>query len=643
VPPSDHNHLDDLQSSLYARTAPDVRTRRKLRSTEDTSTVRKEWERPPEVFEDPKLTARYEDHSMSFLSKLLIASIIFCIAALGIGAYLFLNGSNLISADNIAINVNGPVSIPGGAPVSFDVTVVNNNNVDLQTADMSVDYPDGAADPTNPAVALKNTRLLLGDIASHASVTRTVSAVIFGEENIQKEVTITVTYSIKGSSSVFTKTKAYDVLINSSPMNMTVSSFTKITSGQNFDLKVDLKSNSPQVLRNVMLKAAYPPGYSFVSSTLAPLSDNSTWHIGDMPPGSDRIITIHGKLSGEDTDVRAFHFMVGTQSSTDARNIGTQFMTAEQDVTIEKPFISLNIAVDGDAAPVHVGQFGQIEHVTITWFNNLPTAVSNVQIDALLAGSAYVKTAVTPSNGYFRSASDDIQWNQQTDPELASVAPGASGKVDFTIMPTDTGTPNNPVVNPSFNVTANVMGDRSQETNVPESLSSAISQTVNVSSSVTLSGRLIRSASPFINTGAMPPKAEQATTYTVDWTLDNTANQVNGGVVVATLPAYVKWQNAVSPSTENVTYDKNSGAITWNVGAVGTYTANTSKRREVFFQIEFDPSITQVGTAPNLISRATFTGVDSFTQAQLTSTQDPLTSRYSTDPAYKEGDEVVGR
>ena len=644
VPPEDKNRLDELQNSLYARTAPDVRTRRKLRYAEDTSDVKKEWDRKPEVFEDPKLTARYENHSMSFLTKLLIASILFCIAALGIGIYLFLNGSNLISADNIAINITGPVSIPGGSPVSFDITVANNNTIDLQTVDMSVDYPDGTANPANPAQALKNTRELLGNIPSKSSVTKTVSAVIFGEENLQKEVTVTVTYSVKGSSSVFTKAKTYDVLINSSPMNMTVNSFDKITSGQEFDLKVDLKSNSQQTLRSVLLKAAYPPGFSFISSSLAPQPDNATWRVGDMPPGADRVVTIHGKLTGEDTDIRAFHFNVGTQSSTDAKSIGTQFMTSEQDVTIEKPFISLAIAVDGDGgSQPHVGQFGQVENVTITWFNNLPTAVSNVQIDALLTGTAYSKTTVTPNNGYFRSGSDDILWNQQTDPELASVAPGASGKVTFSIMPTDTGTPANLTVNPSFTLTANVTGDRNQETNVPESLASAVSKTVNIASTVNLSGRLIRNYGPFQNTGNMPPRAEQPTTYTVDWTVDNTANVVNNGQVTATLPAYVKWLGATSPSTANITYDKNSGLVTWNVGTVPTYTANSSTRKEVFFQIEFDPSITQVGSVPTLINQATFTGMDSFTNTSLTSTQDFLTTRYSTDPGYKDGDEIVGR
>ena len=50
-----------------------------------------------------RLNDEYEDHSMSFFTKLLIGSAIFCVIAVGLGLYLFLNGANLISGNNINI------------------------------------------------------------------------------------------------------------------------------------------------------------------------------------------------------------------------------------------------------------------------------------------------------------------------------------------------------------------------------------------------------------------------------------------------------------------------------------------------------------------------------------------------------------
>ncbi len=646
MPPNDEkNRIEELKKSLYSRNAPDVRTRRKLRFTPTESTVRTDWNDPnadPNEQPAPVLNKQYEDHSMSFFTKLLIASFIFCIAAVGIGAYLFFNGANLISGDNIDITISGPVSIPGGAPVSFDIQVVNKNNVDLDSADLAVDFPAGTTNPIDSTQELKTFRELLGDIEAGGSAQKTVSAIMFGEENLQKQINVSVTYKVKGSTNLFTKKTSYDVLINSSPILLTASSFKEITSGQEFDMKVSLKSNSQEVLKNVLLKGVYPFGFTYISSSIKPLSDNTTWKIGDIPPGAERTITIRGRVQGEDSDTRIFHFTAGAQSSTDPKSIGTQYMAVDQSMTIQKPFISLGISIDNNESPGdYVGQFGQNQRVTISWFNNLTTTVSNMTLTAKLSGSAYDKTAVQPDQGYFNSANNEIVWNQQTTDKFASVGAGQSGTVSFSIIPKDRSTAESPVVNPIVVVTAGVTGNRTQESNVPVSLSSAISKTTRVSSNVALTGRVVRTVGPFTNTGPVPPKVEQPTTYTIVWTVDNTSSAVGSARVTATLPPYIKWLNETSPTSEAITYDQNSGLVTWEIGNLSTYTVSSSRRREVNFHVSFQPSVNQADQSPTLLNQATLTAVDNFTGAQLQSQQDYLTTRFSTDPEYKEGQATV--
>ncbi len=641
-PQDDNNRIEELNKSLYSRSAPDVRTRRKLRFSETKEEMRPGWEEAPEERPAPHLNDEYEDRHMSFFTKLLIGSAIFCVIAVGIGAYLFFNGSNLISGNNISIAINGPVSISGGEPVSFTVKVTNNNNIDLQLVDMSVVFPAGATDPNDPTKTLTSYDQLLGDMPAGWATSTSVSAIIFGEENTQKEITVTLTYKVKGSSAIFTKEQAYDVLINSSPISATISSLSSVTSGQAFDMTVNMKSNSQQTLKNIVMKAQYPFGYTFLSANLPPLSDKATWKVGDIPPGGERSIVIHGKLDGSDTDVRAFHFSVGAQSSGNAAVIGTEYALIEQDLSIEKPFVSLGLGIDNDdGTGDHVGQFGSPVRVVISWFNNLPVAVANVVITADLSGSAYDKTKVQPDAGYFNSAKNEIVWNQQTNPELASIAGGANGTVSFTIIPSNPTTLSTPVVNPIISISAGVSGDRTQESGVSGSLSAAISRTIKVASSASLSGRIVRSTGPFTNTGFIPPKAEQKTTYTVVWTIGNTSSTIDNAQVTATLPPYVTWLGNVSPSSEDVSYDQNSGTVTWNAGTISAYPSSQSQRREVDFQISFQPSVSQINTAPTLVNQASLSATDDFTGTSLQSLQDYLTSSFSTDPTYKGGDETV--
>ena len=641
MPPSDdHNRIEDLKQSLYSRNAPDVRTRRKLRFSERSSDVQNAWKEPEQRDEPVVLSASYEDHSMSFFTKLLIGSVVFCVIAVGIGAYIFLNGSNFISADNISIDMNGPVSVAAGTPVSIDITVTNKNSVALTGADLEADFPAGTTDPANPGASLTTYRQLLGDIAPGASVTETVKAVIFGEENLQKEIAATVTYGVKGSTAVFTKTQSYDVLINSSSATLAVSAYQQIVSGQPFDMTVDFKSNSASVLKGIVVKATYPFGYAFVSSSIAPQPDKATWELGDIPPGGSRSIVIHGTLSGEDSDVRAFHFSAGAAGGT-ASTIGTLYAETEQDIAIQKPFISATVSVNGDNASTDfVAQFGHPLQVQVKWQNNVPETLSNVVITAHLSGTAYDPTQVDANGGYFRSSTNDIVWSQQTNPELATVAAGAAGTLTFAVTPSQASATGVQAVDPQIIAAVGVSADRTQESGSPTETAS-VTRNIDISSDVSLTGRVVRAAGPFASSGPIPPQVDQKTTYTIVWTVDNTSSAVGNAQVTATLPPYVSWVGQTSPSSEDITYDQPSGTVIWNIGNVSTYTYGTSNRREADFQVSLLPSVDQVGQAPILINQAALTATDNFTNAALTDTQGYLTTSYSTDPSYKEGDETV--
>jgi len=646
VQPDDNSRIDNLNDSLYSRTTPDIRTRRKLRFGNTETTIKSDWEHPklPKETETEIVTENQppKKHTMSFFTKLLIASFVFCLIAVGVGAYIFLNGGNMISANNLDITIDGPISIPGGTPVSFDITVKNNNNIDLKLVDLSLDFPPGTSDPNDSSKEMSSYVEMIGDIPAGGSAKKTVRAIIFGEENTEKQIMANVTYQVKGSSSSFTKEKEYTLLVNSSPVLLTVSSFKEITSGQEFDIKVEIKSNSEEVLKNVLVGTTYPFGFTFLSADVKPLPDNATWRIGDIPPQGKKVINIHGKLQGEDTDTRVFRFAVGAQSSRNPNALGTEYMSASQEISIQKPFVTVGLAIDNDNNSGDAfGEFNKPVQVKVSWFNNLPSTVTDAEIAVKLSGTSYDKTLVQANGGYFRSATDEIIWNQQTTKQLASIGAGESGEVTFTVIPRDLGSKSKPITNPVVNLSASIAGKRTQETGVSSALKAITSRTVRISTGVTLSGRVVRTVGPIANTGPIPPKAENQTTYTVVWSVDNTVNTVKNAKVTATIPPYVKWTGKISPETEDITIDKDSGLITWNVGNVGTYTAGSSLRKEVYFQLSIEPSVNQIGTAPNLINEANLTAIDSFTNIGVKAAQSYLTTRFSTDSSYREGNESV--
>ena len=646
--PEDKSKIEELKKSLYSRGAPDIRVKRRLHfSPQEIGDIKTDWEHPKEgngeADEVISLNKRYEDHSMSFFTKLLIGSFLFFMSALGIGAYLVFNGSNIISANNIDITVNGPITVAGGDPISLEVQVSNKNNIKLETVDMVVNFPVGTIDSVDISKELKEYRELVGDISPGGVGQKTIKAIMYGEENSKKEIIINISYRVAGSNAIFKKQKTYEILISSSPLSLLLSSFKEVTSGQEFEFEVNLSSNSEEIIGNLVLKASYPFGFTFLSSDIKPSNGNTFWKIGDIPPKGKKTIKIKGRLEGQDDEIRAFTFTAGRGGTKNDDAIGTEYISARQEISIRKPFITTQISFEDDNNQgVYVGLFNNAIKAEISWFNNLPVSVIDGEVHIKLSGTAFDKVSVSPGDGYYKSADNEIVWNKMTTSGLGSIGAGENGSVSFSFIPRNLSSTLRPVTNPNILIEVNVQGKRISESNVPESIDSSVKRLIKISSELSLTSSIVRSIGPFENSGFVPPRAEKPTTYTVVWTINNTSNTVTGAEVRALLPPYVKWVGKTNPVGEDIAYNSNTGEVVWRAGNVSTYTtSNNSRVRQAIFQISFEPSVAQIGQVPILVQDTTLSGYDDFTEESLTSTADALTTRFNTDPAFKDRDDAV--
>jgi hypothetical protein len=644
--PEDRSKIDELKKTLYSRNAPEVRQKRRLHFTQNAPVdVPTDWEHPAEALaEEATLNKKYKSSSGSFFNKFFIASLIFFVLAMGIGAFLIYSGDNIISANNIDLIVNGPITVAGGDPLTFDVQVANKNNVTLQSVDLTVDFPAGTVDAGDTSKEYKQYHELLDDIAPGGVAQKRVSAILFGEENTKKLITLNISYRVAGSNAVFQKQKTYEVLISSSPLSLSIDSFKEVTAGQDFTFNITLTSNSSDVIKNLLLRAVYPFGFTLTSTDVKAEGNQSVWKIGDIPSKGKKVITFHGQLDGQDGEARTFRFSVGTQSLKTPGTIATEYIATTQEVSIQKPFISTAITFDSDSSTgEYIGTFDTPVRATISWFNNLPSPVIDGELHVKLSGNAFDKISVTPGEGYYKSADNEIVWNKITTASLTNIGPGGSGSVNFTFVPRNFSTPTKTVSSPGVSLDVNVLGKRISESNVPESITSSANRSIKISSQLNLASNVMRSSGPFGNTGPIPPQAEKQTTYTVVWTVDNTVNTVTGAEVRALLPPYVKWLGKVDPSGEDLTYNSNTGQIVWRVGNVDAFTVSTNHRRMVSFQVALEPSVAQVGQVPVLVQDTSLTGTDDFTGATLTATKDALTTNFTTDPMFHNGDGVVAK
>lgn len=635
------SQIDELNKKLYWRGSPDIRTKRRFRFSDEDAQVSTDWEHPKEEVENIQLNKEYKNKTMSFSTKFLIFSIIVFILAVAAGLYIIFNGANLISATNIDININAPLSVAGGEPISFDIQVVNRNNIKLETVDLVVDYPIGSVDAIDTTKELKNFREMLQDISPGGIEKKSLQAVVYGEENSKKQIKVTIEYRVKGSTSVFQKERTFDFIISSSPLTLSINSYKEVNAGQEYEMELAMNSNSKEIIKNVLIRGIYPFGYSFISSDPAPFSGNYLWNIGDIPPNSKKVIKIKGKLDAQNDEKRTFRFIAGAQSPEDNKKIATEYISASQEISISKPFINVGVALDGDSESVeYVGNFNTPIKVDVSYFNNLSVPIIDGEIHATFSGNAFDKYYVSPGDGLYKSENKEIVWNSINSNQLKTIPAGGSGRVDFTITPRNNGSSINYMVNPDITMNISVKGNRNSENNVPESIVSTAKRHIKVATNVFLAGQVVRSSGPFDNLGPIPPKAENTTTYNIVLSVDNTTSSVSDAKVVATLPAYVHWLDRISPMNEDIKYNPVNGQLTWNIGSLGTNTLN-GFRRQVIFQISVVPSVAQIGQVLDLVNGSTLTALDDFTNQTVSSNLNSLTTRYSTDPVFKDGDERV--
>jgi hypothetical protein len=364
--------IEELKKHLDSRSfsQPDENIRRPTGI--NVNDIRDDWseEDKKNLVENPTLENQMAKKQRNFLKKFLVGSVAFFILALAIASFVLFGGGNIISSDNVEVSVSGPVEVSGGERLSLDIIVFNDNNTALELADLIVEYPDGTRSPNNLSLELPRERFPLGNIGSGDKFEQEINAVLFGEEGSKEKIKLTVEYRVSGSNAIFFKEKEYEIEISSSPVSFSIESLTEVNSGKEISLDVTLKSNSNNLIEDLMFIAEYPFGFTFKESVPRTSYEQNIWKIGDLSPGEEKKIEITGVLEGQDNEERIFRFFSGLQSEDDEQELKTAFVSSTQLIFIKKPFLSLDIVVDGSTSNNYSTPVGEIVNVDILWKNN---------------------------------------------------------------------------------------------------------------------------------------------------------------------------------------------------------------------------------------------------------------------------------
>ena len=552
-----------------------------------------------------------------------IAAFLFFVVSAGIAGYVFFVGGNSVSIEKITVDILGPKTVAGGDVVPLSLTITNRNSVAIENVVVEIDFPNGTRDASDVMKAYPRYIENLGQLAPGASVTRSIKAVVFGGAGQALDLPISLYYGTSGSNSTFIKNSSYTFTISTTPLSVSVDSLTETVSGQPITFTLVVSSNATIPLENVVLTGTFPFGFQVTSSS-RPLG-NSSFLLGTLAPGARTKIMLTGTLTGQDNEQRVFHFTVGTAKSAQDQELAVTYMTQDMAVTIAAPFINTVLTLNGDTSPSVVLAPNAPQNVSLSYTNMLSTSVTDAIVAVRVSGTAIDYDSIQTTNGFYNSTNHSIVFSKDTDPSLALLAPDASGIGTFTFrtLPADA-----LISTPTVVFTTSVSGTRIGQANVPGQVSASATKTTKVATSVVLTVSSLHSSGPLKNTGPIPPRVDQTTTYTIIWNVQNKGSGVAGGIVSAVLPNYVSYTD-VTAGAGTFSYNEASHTVSWNTGDLAQGAGVQGA-----FQVSLTPSISQRGSATSLTRGVSFSGYDRFAGIQVSASADSVTIETKGDPGY---------
>jgi len=571
----------------------------------------------PSLQKSPDLSGPSLPQAIHFFSPrqkkiLIIASVIFLIIIIfgGIGFYFWLTS---FKKSRVDFDISGPTQVTSGELKAYQISYWNNTNQVLQNASLAVHYPQEAMVPGGKSIQ----NIDLGNIGIGGGGKQELSLAFVGSDKSIQKLQATLSYKPQNTTSTFENEAVKEVAITGSALNIDFKAPEMVLPNIKNNYVIHYKNSTDKVFRSVSIEAVYPKNFNFVSSDKTPAKSNNVWNLGDLNPKEEGDINVVGILRNSDSAI--FDLSIGTYEN----NKFFKFSGSRAEVNLSAPPLDLDMSVNNeDSITVNPGDFLQFK---ISYKNNTSISLADVILKTKLDGLMYDFSSIKTS-GFYNGTDNTITWNAGNTAEFRNLESGAAGEVEFQINVKSR------YVIRTFrdkNLSLQVLATMETLTVPPSlavkslSVSNDLSIKVNTKSELKTKGYYYDSV--IKNSGPLPPKVNQTTTYTIHWQVTNYSNDLDKVIVKSVLPEGVSWLNKkAGAGAATIEYNDRTNELTWNIGKIPAATGVLLDSYEVIFQVGLTPSVRNVNSIMPVISESSLTAEDTFTGIDITATSPTL-------------------
>lgn len=512
-----------------------------------------------------------------------------------VGVSFWLYQRQAFSKEILKLEILGPETCQAGKEIEYTVKYKNNGNIRLEELKFTFEYPEGSLLSEEQ---LERITKDLEDLYPGQEEVLKFKVRIFGKEGDIKTAKASLSYRPKNLKAFYESKSTSSTKLEALPISFGLDFPSKIVTGKETKISLNYFSNLDFPLSDLRVKIEYPQGFDFLSSKPGGLEKNE-WEIKMLNKAEGGRIDVFGKISGKVGGQEVFKAQLGIW-------IEDKFFLLKETargVEIVRPHLSISQRINGFSD--YIASPGELLRYEIFFRNIGEEAFEELFLVARLEGPVEFES-INSEFGKISSTDRSILWDWRDIPELQYLSGGEEGKVEFWINlkrdweigPADK----------NF-----ILRNKISLSQVREEFETKINSRLEISQKGFFQDEI------FGNSGPIPPRVEETTTYTIIWQLKNSYNDVKSVKARAVLPPGVKLTGKIFPEDEKqkFTFDSGSGEILWDVGDLAAGTGILSPQKTLAFQIILTPSENQRGLVTTLINEAKVSGEDQFTGMSL--------------------------
>lgn len=514
---------------------------------------------------------------------------------------------------DVVLTLEGPDRAISGDEVTYTLKWQNNTKLPLSEMSFRLFYPEDAVvivdgEPTQP----DSEGFTVDELAPGQSGEREITLFLVGDKGSIKTATVNLIFKAGTLRSAFEKEAQVNTTITDLPVSLTLTAPPTKVSGQPLTYIIDMRNETGDDLADLRLEVEYPEGFSVRDLTPSPDGGStSIWTISTLKVDEGKRFTIEGTLSGVEREAK-------TITAVLKRKVGDRYIDyvkADSVTLLSSQLLSVAMTVNGSRDYISVP--GDRLKYDLRYSNNSNQNLIGLELAVRLDGQMFDIEKLEARDGFLDQSTNTVRFSASGIPDFASLPPGKSGVVSFTIPLKAAfvggGTGSFFVKASARLSTPNVpTGVEGTEVFAQDVLTTKIGSQPALGQTVSVAG------------GAVPLTVGQATMFSVAWRITNPGNELRNATVTVTLPPGVTFNGTEFGGT--TTYDPNTQTVRWNVGTVPFGTGAGMAALTTGFQISVTPSSNQQGSIIKLLNNGVLSGTDSFTGQTVQSVVRELTS-----------------